>query len=339
MITRKATVRRGFCPLCFRGDSCTVARVPRNSPCIDEEQRLFSRLPLLDLSTQGERCQTSRCTLICLVCGNPTLFPCEQEYEQALDAVEQYEDEILELQQEVMDGMRGLLASIGANMMRDAYRRLERRLHRMDLAWHPRWCKIVHPSCVRKESCGCVLTAGADGCKEHPVKKARAITRRPPKAVQSKPAMPKDPPQTQNNATNKRSISMVHCTWIPKPSSTVAIQMPQVAQSIVNKPIQKTKPQPPKPNPRLVQAAKGCQRIDNEWHKKGDKNHPHDLRLPGSSSRPPFDLAKYYKEFDPFLHGYFRKNGVDLFRFPDGWVEQVFSPVNQLTEDGRLVPG
>ena len=50
-------------------------------------------------------------------------------------------------------------------------------------------------------------------------------------------------------------------------------------------------------------------------------------------------MRKYDREFDPFKHGYFRKNGEDMFLFPDGWVERVTSSVNQITEDGRLVPG
>jgi hypothetical protein len=33
-----------------------------------------------------------------------------------------------------------------------------------------------------------------------------------------------------------------------------------------------------------------------------------------------------------------KKNGRDIFRFPDGYEEQVFSCVNELTEDGRLIP-
>jgi hypothetical protein len=57
-----------------------------------------------------------------------------------------------------------------------------------------------------------------------------------------------------------------------------------------------------------------------------------------NADRPLFNKAAYMNSFDPTLHGYIRKNGVEIFRFPDGHEEQVFSPVNELTDDGHLLP-
>jgi hypothetical protein len=63
-----------------------------------------------------------------------------------------------------------------------------------------------------------------------------------------------------------------------------------------------------------------------------------EYRPPLQVTRPPFCRTRYESQFDPLLHGYMKKNGVDIFRFPDGYEEQVFSCVNELTEDGHLVP-
>lgn len=335
------SIRRGFCPVCFRGNACTVARVSPKSECIDEEQRRFSSLPPLDLACAGERCKAPRCKQICLVCGNPTAFPCEPDYTEAQDAVDQYDEDVLELQTEVLDGMRGLLGSIGESLLKDAEKQLNRRLRIIGMAWHPRWRKVVHARCVRKEACGCVLVAGAESCHVHPVKKARVFTKRPPPMPPARPASPMlakpDPPALgEFRSSSSRPIIVEQNTWLPKPTSTVAISLPPATTPAPLKSIHKAKPPPAKPNTKLEKAAKGCGKID-AWRKgtAGAAFRP----LDPTRARPPFDWKRYEREFDPFLHGYFRKNGVDMFRFPDGWVEQVFSPVNRITEDGHLVPG
>jgi hypothetical protein len=129
---------------------------------------------------------------------------------------------------------------------------------------------------------------------------------------------------------------MTEATWLPKPTSTVT--MPATARTVPAAPPVIRKPPPKaKPNPKLLNAAKGCGRLD-DWH--GQAAECKRQALP-SGARPPFDMRKYEREFDPFVHGYFRKNGGEclMFRFPDGWVERVSSSVNRITEDGRLVPG
>jgi hypothetical protein len=329
-------LRRGFCPLCFRGESCTTVRVPRDSACIDQEQLLFSKVPVLHLSEEGPRCEDRRCRQCCLVCGNTTAFPCEPEYDEILDAIDAYEETVAELQAEVVDGMHGLLASIGEGLLREADRKLARRLRRMDMAWHPRWRKVVHAHCIQTAPCGCVLTTGADGCKTHPAVKRPRLPRRPPQMpLFVKPPMPVIP-QLEASKTSKRPVLVTQSTWMKPPTSGVSIALPQAGgKPAPQKSTQKPKPLPPKTNSKLVQAAKGCGRID-AWH----KGMPAEFRpLDPARGRPPFDMERHQREFDPFLHGYFRKNGVDMFRFPDGWVEPVFSSVNRITEDGHLVPG
>ena len=325
------SLRHGFCPYCFRGEGAKTVRVRSDSARIDEEQRDFSALPLLDLSSAGTQCRTP-CRQICMVCANPLAFPCEPDYEEARDAVEQYEADVLELQTEVLHGMNGLLGSLGQSMLKDAERRLQRRLRKIGMAWHPRWHTAVHARCVKKEACGCLLTAGAPGCKAHPVKRLKPR----PKPL---PRMPDPIPEAKNTritpASYQRPVVVSQSSWLSKPSSTIAIPALKPAAPAPPPLPSRARPQPAKPNAKLVQAAKGCGKIDSWRRGETQDRRP----LDAGSGRPPFDRARYEKEFDPFLHGYFRKNGVDMFRFPDGWVQQVSSPVNKITEDGRLVPG
>jgi hypothetical protein len=49
-------------------------------------------------------------------------------------------------------------------------------------------------------------------------------------------------------------------------------------------------------------------------------------------------MGKHHGEFDPFKHGYWRVNGRDVYRFPDGREVPVQSPVNRLTDKGELAP-
>lgn len=389
------TIRRNFCPSCFRGQGVETARVPLDSACIDEEQREFSKLPLLDLPTVGARCKAPRCRQICLACGNPMAFPCEPDYDEALDAVDQYEEDVLELRTEVLEGMGGLMGSLGESMLKDAERRLQRRLRKLGMAWHPRWRTAVHAGCVKKEACGCVLTVYAGGCKAHPVKRRLAPRPAPQKIVQSMPEPP--PRQELRGPSYSRPVVVERCSWLPKPSSTTAVQLAKTHPTVVQPaPRLKGKPPPAKPNLLLKQAAKGCGRLDawkdgpatpapppapvtppkkkakptpsmpakrlkqaakgctklDGWSipmERAPKPAPRPAAAPSAAPeqaqpvkpriRPPFDRARHERDFDPFLHGVFRKNGVELFRFPDGWVEPVPAPVFRITDDGHLVPG
>lgn len=325
------SLRAQYCPICFRGAQVITKRVPHDCERINEEQRQCSLatrgLPLLDLSAEGPRCRP-RCNMICAACGNPMAFPCESDYSEALDAVDQFLEDELETRSEVCGVFMERLSSA---MLAAAETRLQRRLRPLGMAWHPRWRRLVHSRCVKKEACGCLLTVGYRTCPVHIQK--RLLPSRAPRAPM--PCAPSDPPEI-TRATPRRPVVMTQATWLQKPTSMVAIAEPAKAAPLpASAPRPRKAPERPKPNPRLVNAAKGCGRLD-AW--RDPKTMPMEPRIT-AGTRPPFDARKYEREFDPFKHGYFRKNGVDMFLFPDGWVEQVTSPVNRITEDGRLVPG
>lgn len=316
---------RGFCPLCYRGHGTESERVPTDCARIDEEQRQCSvalrGLPLLDLSAEGRRCREP-CRLICLVCGNPMAFPCEREYEDALRAVERYEEALEETRAEVLD----VFASLKACMVADLERGLRKSLRALGLAWHARWGKPVHLGCIKKAPCECLLPVCASVCPAHPARPARPAKKTP---------MPKPPPpavvmpaSSARGAT--RPIVTVKATWLSKPSASVSVQLPA---GDTPAPIVARKALPPKrkPNQRLEDAASKCLKLDG-WAGTAS------ARLQPSAAKRSFSGYQHAREFDPYLHGYFKRNGMDMYRFPHGEEVQVFSGVNTLTEDGRLVP-
>jgi hypothetical protein len=178
-----------------------VARVPHDSSRVNPEQRQCSLatrgLPLLELDAEGPRCKT-RCTLVCLVCGNPMAFPCEPDYTEALDAVDQFEEDELETRSEVLAG--GLFQRLGKDLLAGAERRLQRRVRTLGLAWHPRWRKLVHARCVKKEGCGCLLTVGQPpapftfkrGCSHAPLERCPP----PPRPSQRSPVPRRNGPSS-----------------------------------------------------------------------------------------------------------------------------------------------
>ena len=332
-------ILRGFCPLCFRGSGIKAERVPTDCHRIDGEQRECSRalrsLPLLDLRAEGARCEHP-CRLICLVCASPVAFPSEPDYEEALDALERYEEELEETRAEVMEGMRGF-GRLGEQMLSDIHQRFQRRLKGLGMAWHPRWRKIVHSRCVKKAACQCLLSIGASVCPKHKRSTAPpAPRRRPPKP--SMPARPQEEATPPPPVFARAGVTILRATWLKPPTSTVRCRIvepaappcpPATAAQTKGRP----KPKPVKANVRLQQAAAGCASLDN-WKSGGQQA----LASSGAGHFPAFDERKHHELFDPFQHGYFSKNGVDMYRFPHGPVVQVFSSVNTLTKDGRLIP-
>jgi hypothetical protein len=91
-----------------------------------------------------------------------------------------------------------------------------------------------------------------------------------------------------------------------------------------------SKPPTPKPNPKLEAAAKGSSKLD-AWTGKAQEN-----TVSAAPKSKKFCLARHERDFDQFQHGYLRKNGIDMYRFPDGTEVKVFSNVNEMTEDGLL---
>lgn len=323
---------RGFCPLCYRGPGILSERVPADSDRIDGEQlecsRVLRSLPLLDLKKEGAKCERA-CRLICLVCGNPAAFPSEPEYGEALEALEKYEEELEETRAEVPS----CLGRLGEQMLASIHGRFQGRLRGLGMAWHPRWEKIVHARCVKKAPCQCVLSIGASVCPEH--KRSAAP---PPRRV-AKPSMMPAPQEEEKKPPPvivRAGVTIIKATWLKPPTSTVRCRMPEteapacppVAQSRG-----RPKPKPAKPNVRLLQAAAGCANLDS-WKGGGQS------RLDGmGAGQSAYDEHRHHRLFDPYQHGYFTKNGVDMYRFPHGQVVQVFSAVNTLTKDGRLIPG
>lgn len=352
----RVCIQRDFCPLCFRGGACTD-HVPLDSPRINEEQRECSRaflgLPLLDLEMPGERCPyySSSCRLICLVCGTPMAFACEPEFESALDLVEKFEEEALEMRTEVLEGGAGLGGglgrSLGEKMLADLERRFISRLKRMGMAWHPRWERPVHSRCLKKsQTCGCLVPVGLPVCPEHKRPVASAAPSPPRKGrasssageIKKAPSPKKQQPVVMIRVNSKKPVSMVKATWLlnssSTPTSTVTVHPPPAPSATFKKVFVLPKPPIPKPNPKLEAAAKGTGKLDG-WSGKAAVGGGGGLSLKKDSKKA-FNLARHEREFDMFQHGYLRKNGVDMYRFPDGTEVQVYSTVNVLTDDGQL---
>jgi hypothetical protein len=323
---------RRFCPTCYRGFRVEVERVPADSPRIDEEQRKSSSLPLLDLESEGPRCKP-RCRLICLVCANPVAFPSEPDYDEALQAVERYEEELEEARAEVLEGMQGF-GRLGEQMLSDIDRRFQRQLRRLGMAWHPRWRKLVHSRCVKKAKCDCVLSVKASVCPTHK-RSVLPPTRRPPAIMPPKKDEEERPARPPPVQATTRGVTIIKATWLKPPTSAAScvLAAPTSLPAHAPRPVpaSKPKPKPCKPNLRLQQAAAKCTRLDG-WTGQAKPTLAHaDLQA--------FDERRHHELFDPFQHGYFSKNGVDMYRFPHGPAVQVFSAVNTLTKDGRLIPG
>jgi hypothetical protein len=384
------SIQQDYCPLCYRGAS-TAVRVRLDSPRIDEDQaaccRAFGGLPLLDLRAEGERCP-SPCKLACAVCGNVLAFSCEPAFEQALAALEEYEEESLETRVEVLQGMQ-CLAHLGQRMAADLERRFARRLRGLGMAWLPRWKRLAHPHCTKKAACDCLVPLVAETCRTHG-------KRVPPSRV--KAAIIHEPAAQAMQASNNkihhhsdasvaegaaRPTAMLKAPWLLGRHSAGVRVPPQ------EPPAPKPKPPPRKPDARLESAAAGCARLDTQAGLtkpppgtvraagKQPASRKRDHRLEAASKlsqrldswagsgparpqaptavklrpqqqeaaqctlptrHPCFCRKRHLAEFDPYLHGYMRKNGVDMYRFYDGFEVRVHSGVNELTDDGRMLP-
>jgi hypothetical protein len=331
---RIVSIQSHFCPLCYRGGARSE-KVASNSQRIDEEQRecsrLFRGLPLLDLESEGSIC-SKPCRLVCLVCGSAMAFPCEPCFEEAQEVVERYEENETETRIEVLEQMK-CLSNLGTRMLQELEGKFFRRLRKMGMAWHPRWKRLVHAHCIRKAPCDCLLPVGINFCSTHKrtvIPKKRNMVQKT--LVETKPETKPDTPVPHKPARGSSQIAIVRATWLNTPTTTVSIPVTVVPRSSVPQPLLlKSKLIPPKKNLRLEHAASGCSKLDS-W--MGAKP----VNVPGEVSRNTFNLQRHYQLFDPMLHGYVSINGVDMYRFPHGPVVQVFSPVNTLTDDGRLIP-
>lgn len=338
---------RNFCPLCFRGSACSPCRVPAASTDIDQEQAECSKgngtVPLLDMRAEGTACDPP-CKFVCLICGGVMALACEPEFEQALDAVEKHEEEELELRMEVQESMP-YMRNLAASMAMDLEHRFAKQLFRLGMAFHPRWKRLVHHACLRRAPCNCLLTRFTETCPKHPRSKQKYAARKqrcPPDtkkdtSTTTPASMTMPPAQTSSSDSRKASVSTITtASWLKRPTTYTSVQLaPTTAPPCVYaayKP--KPKPKESKPNPRLQAAASGCSKLDVWTTKQEASVRP----LFASATLSAFCPKAHERDFDPFKHGYWRVNGNMVYRFPDGRSVPVFSAVNELTNDGQLVP-
>lgn len=337
---------REFCPLCYQNG--IPARVSSHDPGIDPEQaeccRSFRGLPLLDLRAAGTPC-LAPCKIACLVCGSTVVYECEPEFEKALQLIEQYEQDLLEVRSEVVDGLHGF-AVLGQSMVDDLERRFTRALAKIGMAWHPRWERIVHPSCIRKASCKCVLAACASACFQHGPERVTVRASKKQRMeilgeMQEDPVIHQELQLSRKQETGRSLTSETKkATWLKTPSTLAvaktALPLPHAYHSRPCVPNNnRKKPVPPKINARLQAAAAKCSRLD-AWATKNHQDQPEQpCNGPVVVS---FNVGRHAREFDPFQHGYWKVNGRDVYRFPDGRQIPVQSSVNILTDEGTLLP-
>lgn len=191
-------------------------------------------------------------------------------------------------------------------MLADVETRLQKSLHRLGMAMHPRWRRLVHSGCIRRLECGCQISRGVRECGKH---KAEIV---PPRKVREKPPSPKklEVPEIKPRIITQTPVVMRKATWLKPLSETVTVTLPAHHKSDVG---QKLKPKSliKKQDPRLAQAAAGSARID-DWIQSTTSKPDEDI-VPRKDT--PFDRAKFEKEFDPYLHGNYIENGERVYRY------------------------
>lgn len=327
---RCVSLMHDFCPRCLRGDKAASKRVPISCVKVDPEQ-FACAMPWLDLERAGEPCATP-CRLLCLVCGGVMALACEPEFDAVLDAMDEHEQGMLEIQEEVGKGLP-FMASLASSMAAKLDRKLARRLFELGIALHPRWERLVHHACLRRAPCGCLLSKCVAECKDHPAKKKRPAPKpaAPRREEQEAPRMSGN----EKNVHSRKNIATTTATWL-KPRTALT----SVDRSMASAPkpyshagaTKRPKPKEAKTNAALQAAAKTCQRLD-AW--AGNLEAMSSV-APKTTAR--FDARAHERDFDPFVHGYWRVNGREEYRFPDGRRVPVTSTVHLLTEDGQLLP-
>lgn len=328
---KRLCVMRGFCPLCLRNGEPDYR--PEAHTEVDQEQAECSKklqgLPLLCFAAHGRPCE-SPCRITCAVCGHAAMFGCEPEFQDVLDALDDHESACLEARTEVLEGFN-CLEMLGARMMADLERRLRRKLATWKLGWHSRWQRITHLHCIKRARCGCTLAACTTLCNVHGEQRVlKRASRAAPMDIEGMdssyaPEMQLATRPTPGPATTTKA------TWLARPTE-LARATTRTTEIAPVKPIAKRlKPEPPKKaNLRLQQASLGCKRLD-AWSGLATQDAP-----PPLSTQ--FSKIKHFRDFDPFQHGYWKVNGRDVYRFPDGRQVFVSTGVNKLTEDGQLEP-
>jgi len=260
---RRICVMGEFCPLCLRGG------IPRYSSescsSIDFEQAECSRtlkgLPLLNLGAPGRPC-INPCRITCVVCGHAAIFACEPGFTRIIDALEQYESDLLEIRAEVVEGLKGF-SSLGKTLLADLERRFRRLLsNKWGLGWHSRFQRITHLRCIRRASCGCDLSFCTQKCEIHGECR---VLKRPPDCEVAPPTLIVKIPELElanrQMVFSKNELQTQKCTWLAKPSMLAAPPAKPEPTAVFASASKKPKPSPPKPDERLQAAAAGCKDI------------------------------------------------------------------------------
>ena len=324
MPPRKAptvTLLQRFCPLCFKGriGHSGGERVPATSKRIDSIQALHSRqgngLPLLDLQYECQPedfCENPcLCKVLCLVCGRPVIHGEDDDFQLFLDCCNG-------------DDRNGM-----------AKFELDDALERNEAVWTECWNTPIHEECAWQGRCGCWTPKGAKECKKHrprsripaPTQKSKPIS---VKARQSEQAVQK-PAAYKLEGMTKGVASWLQGT---SRSAILTTEMQEQAKPRFNSGIGKRKPEPPKPNKKLLAAASKSRRMDVFLAKTPDSPTTPACEAQTKSAR--FSLELHMTRFDDRIHGYYRTNKGYFYLFPDGRRVQVVSEVNELLQDGSL---
>lgn len=345
----------GYCPFCFKGcpGVSGSAWYHKQDRRIDEEQmRMPSGLPNLDLSSPGEPCQHSQmCRMTCLVCGKSMADGDEPKFEALVDLLDDLTSALQEHREQVatMPGLQMLTETLAKELKRDR----DKALRKYGLAWIDRWERPVHRQCAKETPCQCVVPVCSDTCVTHKrrlplttqarvIRRAQPSQKMPAAAVEAerKPVAP--PNVTIIPASNhKAGVSLTKATWLQKPSEIASTSSSYRAAPTAPPPSKKRKPPPAKPNLRLQAAAASCQKIERFASEQGKGRDCLDSKLQTilEGEDEVYDLDWHVANFDPWKHGDFWRGGQMWFRRPDGRVIPSFEGVRKFTKAGYLIPG
>ena len=324
--TKKAqtvTLLQRFCPLCFKGriGHSGGERVPATSKRIDSIQATNSRqgngLPLLDLQYESKPedfCENPfMCKVVCLVCGKAVIHGEDDAFQLFLDCCNG-------------DDRNGM-----------AKFELDDALERNEAVWTECWNTPIHEDCAWRGRCGCWMPKGAKECKKH-----RPRPRIPAATQKSKPISVKARQPEKTVPAEKRAVFKLDgmkkgvASWLQgtNRSAVLTTEMQEQPKFRFDSKIGRKKPEPPKPNKKLLAAASTSKKMDIFLAKNLDspKASEGEARIRTMS----FSLERHIASFDDRIHGYYRTSKGYFYLFPDGRRVQVLSEVNEMMEDGSL---
>lgn len=306
-----------FCPFCFKGtsESCGLYVSPSNLR-IDYVQAMHSRarngLPLLDLREPGEFCKEHAvCQIRCLVCGKTVVDGESDEFEEFFSICQ------------------------GREQVVGDWAIIDKALEDCNAVMTSSWNTPIHKHCAKKAACKCWVPLGEYDCREHGKRRPPPEQVSDPKAGQMKGVKltkPAKPPPAVLEHSSVGATAIGKAEWF-KPSPAGARVLTELGDSVVQSAGIRMPPPKPKPNARLVAAAKGTSSI-TVWASSA---------LPAAIAQAPgplrgvFNWEQHQFKFDDAVHGYFRTREGSFYRFPDGRVVPVRCGVGILTPDGELL--